>query len=98
MWECLTREEPYLGIPAFRVIFRVANECLRPDIPQYTVPEYISLMQSCWHDDPTRRPSFEDILQSMEALHLQELSKINVRTDTVIEPHVTRLNTTPSIN
>lgn len=55
MWECLTREDPYAGIPPFRVIFAVANEGLRPDVPYLSPPLYARLAQECWSEEPCER-------------------------------------------
>eukprot|EP00727_Mastigamoeba_balamuthi_P010624 m51a1_g6184 putative protein tyrosine kinase (1121) ;mRNA; f:40599-46272 len=68
MWECLTRRDPYAGMPPFKVIFAVGNEGLRPALPSYTPPEFASLVRDCWDESPLRRPSFEVILERMEAM------------------------------
>lgn len=74
IWECMTREEPYLGIPVFQVISRVMQG-LRPEIPQYVISDVATLIQDCWVDNPDDRPSFSSILETLEQLHALELEK-----------------------
>jgi serine/threonine protein kinase len=42
----------------------------RPNIPEIALSDleqqYVSLMISCWDQDPNQRPSFVDIFQAME--------------------------------
>eukprot|EP01105_Mastigella_eilhardi_P007948 TRINITY_DN1967_c0_g1_i2.p1 TRINITY_DN1967_c0_g1~~TRINITY_DN1967_c0_g1_i2.p1 ORF type:complete len:618 (-),score=129.83 TRINITY_DN1967_c0_g1_i2:34-1887(-) len=68
LWECLTREEPYSGMPAFRVIFSVGHEGMRPPIPADTPTLYARLMEDCWDEDPQDRPSFDIILERLTAM------------------------------
>eukprot|EP00727_Mastigamoeba_balamuthi_P010137 m51a1_g5746 putative protein tyrosine kinase (1072) ;mRNA; f:1170442-1177724 len=68
MWECLTRKDPYFGMPPFKVIFAVGNEGLRPPLPPFTPTEYMQLARDCWDESPHRRPSFEAILTRLEEM------------------------------
>jgi hypothetical protein len=44
--------------------YKVAHEGLRPDIPTSLIPaSYAKLLQDCWLDKPTDRPSFRRILE-----------------------------------
>ncbi|KAI8508781.1 hypothetical protein Bbelb_138800 [Branchiostoma belcheri] len=67
LWEMLTRKHPYLGLSMFQVM-----ECVRlnqrPDIPDYCPIGLSRLIGLCWAHNPARRPSFKDILISLESL------------------------------
>ncbi|CAM9212307.1 unnamed protein product [Laminaria digitata] len=61
-WELLTRACPYQGLTQIQVAVAVLNDGLRPDIPNWCPEEFASLIKDGWHQEPTRRPSFGDIL------------------------------------
>jgi sterile alpha motif and leucine zipper-containing kinase AZK len=61
-WECLTREDPYATLQPFQVVLAVGTQGLRPPIPEGTAPKVVELLKTCWHEDPSRRPSFDDII------------------------------------
>ncbi|KAH3744365.1 protein kinase [Pelomyxa schiedti] len=69
MWECFTRQDPFAGMPAFRVIFCVGHEGLRPTFPASCPECYTNLVRTCWDEQPTSRPPFSDILVHIEGLH-----------------------------
>jgi hypothetical protein len=41
---------------------------LRPKIPRHTHPKLVELLQWCWHQDPSLRPNFSEILEFL--LHI----------------------------
>ena len=61
MWECMTREDPFAGMPPFHVVFAVGTQGARPEIPtgEAWPQELVLLMQSCWHEEPEQRPIFD---------------------------------------
>ncbi|GAM20176.1 hypothetical protein SAMD00019534_033510 [Acytostelium subglobosum LB1] len=61
LWELLSGEEPYAGIPAMNAGILVASKGLRPDIPEKCDPNWKKLVVWCWAEDPNKRPSFEEI-------------------------------------
>lgn len=67
LWELVTREEPFSGMPPFQVIFAVGTKGARPDIPTWCPPELAKLISSSWADDPNLRPSFNQIIEILEA-------------------------------
>jgi serine/threonine protein kinase len=67
LWEMITREEPFKGMPPFQVILLVGTQGQRPDIPNYCPPQYAQLIEDCWQEDPDKRPSFEDIITRLES-------------------------------
>lgn len=65
LYECASREDPYAGLPPFQVIFSVATQHSRPNLPLDTPDAYASLARDCWHEDPTVRPNFAVILERL---------------------------------
>jgi len=61
MWEVTHRAVPYAGMEAFQIAVGVVNGSLRPTIDVSVDKELASLMQDCWHSDPTQRPMFDEI-------------------------------------
>ncbi len=37
----------------------------RPKMPFYTPPAWKALIESCWHQDPNKRPLFQQIVESL---------------------------------
>ncbi|XP_022870730.1 serine/threonine-protein kinase EDR1-like isoform X1 [Olea europaea var. sylvestris] len=58
MWELCTLNKPWDGIPPERVVYAVANEGLRLEIPEGPLGRLIA---DCWAE-PDERPSCEEIL------------------------------------
>jgi len=71
MWECISRVDPYMNIPPFKVIYAVAREKMRPKVPQGIPQEYVRLMKDCWAQNPDARPQFETILDRIEVMCAQ---------------------------
>ncbi|CAN0914049.1 Probable serine/threonine-protein kinase SIS8 [Linum grandiflorum] len=61
MWELCTLSRPWEGIPPERVVYAVANEGSRLEIPQGPLGRLIS---DCWAE-PHQRPSCEEILSRL---------------------------------
>jgi len=55
LFEALTREAPYQGIPTIRVLSGVVRG-LRPELPAYTPPALANLIRACWAHNPNERP------------------------------------------
>jgi hypothetical protein len=68
LWELATREEVYQGLETLQIIAKVANENLRPPIPQDC--PWKDLMVKCWAENPADRLEFREIV-----VQLNELSK-----------------------
>ncbi|GBG24021.1 Protein kinase, putative [Hondaea fermentalgiana] len=65
LWELITREEPYSGLPGLEVAIKVANEGLRPRIPKFCPEPIAALIEECWQHDSELRPSFGEILERL---------------------------------
>lgn len=68
LWECATREDPFMGMPPFQVIFAVGREGLRPPLPRVCPAEFAKLITECWDERPNTRPSMKDVLARLEDL------------------------------
>mmetsp|Transcript_43719 Transcript_43719/g.137291 ORF Transcript_43719/g.137291 Transcript_43719/m.137291 type:complete len:141 (-) Transcript_43719:57-479(-) len=71
LWELVTGKEPYDGMEGLNVAYAVADDGLRPDVPNICPEGYPELLAECWSDDPEERPEFGKILE-----RLQELGKM----------------------
>mmetsp|Transcript_34618 Transcript_34618/g.55333 ORF Transcript_34618/g.55333 Transcript_34618/m.55333 type:complete len:945 (+) Transcript_34618:428-3262(+) len=68
LWQIYARRQPYPNLHATQVLFQVARERLRPEMPQ-NVPQPIEkLIRRCWHPDPNARPDFDEICEMLESL------------------------------
>lgn len=50
------------------------NQGLRPKIPKKTHPSVKGLLERCWHQDPEKRPIFEEIIDMLQ----QIMNEVNV--------------------
>jgi len=67
LWEILTREEPfaqYTSFDKFKDAVCVRHE--RPEIPNDTVPSLKELITMCWDPEPSKRPSFKEIITRLD--------------------------------
>lgn len=72
LWEILTRQEPFSQFRAldeFRQAVCVRHE--RPIIPPDTLESLKRLIERCWDKDPTRRPSFREIVVALEHVSVE---------------------------
>ena len=60
-----------------QIMVSISEKKLRPDIPPMdelpggsfpNLPQYITLLESCWQDDPEQRPSFESCIASLRSM------------------------------
>lgn len=66
LWELATREEVYQGLETTQIIAKVANENLRPPIPQDC--PWKDIMVKCWAENPLDRLEFSDIVRELNNL------------------------------
>jgi serine/threonine protein kinase len=65
LWELLTGEVPYKGIDPLAIAYGVAVNKLTLPIPS-TCPQIFSdLIHACWHTDPHKRLTFEQIMECL---------------------------------
>jgi hypothetical protein len=66
LWELATRREVYEGLESTQIIAMVANDHLRPEIPQGC--PWNDLMVKCWSEVPNQRPQFDEIVKELNRL------------------------------
>lgn len=72
LWELATREEVYGDLEGTQIIARVANDGLRPPVPEES--PFAELMVNCWCENPTDRPSFKEVVKALNKI-LSDLSE-----------------------
>ncbi|CAM9636717.1 unnamed protein product, partial [Hapterophycus canaliculatus] len=68
LWEMSTLKKPFEGMGRDQFFSKVIRGSHRPPINKKWPTSWSNLMQSCWAEDPTKRPSFAkvgDLLQGM---------------------------------
>jgi len=58
LWELITRQPLYPGMPPFQIIFTVGTQGTRPALPPTCDPALARVITDCWAEDPESRPSF----------------------------------------
>jgi hypothetical protein len=66
LWELATREEVYQGLETTQIIAQVANENLRPPVPQDC--PWKDIMVKCWAESPLDRLEFSEIVESLNEI------------------------------
>lgn len=68
LWEVIAREQPFRSIEnSYAIMWRVHQGTRPPPIED--CPRPISqLMTSCWNQNPTKRPSMQEVVDTMNAL------------------------------
>ncbi|KAF3447261.1 hypothetical protein FNV43_RR12441 [Rhamnella rubrinervis] len=78
LWELVTLQQPWSGLGPAQVVGAVAFQNRKLVIPPNTSPVLVSLMESCWADDPDQRPSFRSIVDSLKKLLKSPLQLIQM--------------------
>ena len=68
MWEIWTRQMPFSQYGFNYLAEGDVRNGARPTIPLDSPEEYRRLMMDCWHEDPSRRPTFGEIRQRVDVL------------------------------
>lgn len=55
-------------LTGLEVSIEVLNNDLRPSIPKKTPEAFSRLMKRCWDKEPSKRPSFKDIVKDLETM------------------------------
>lgn len=71
LWELSTREEVYKGLESTQIIAKVANEGLRPEVPERC--PWSDLMTQCWAENPYERLGFNEVVS--------ELNRVSIKLD-----------------
>ena len=73
LWELITGEIPFKGIEEFQIAFLVVEREQRLPIPQGCPQVLSKLMTLCWQTDPKSRPTFKQILSTLDQIDLDGL-------------------------
>ncbi|KAI4380493.1 hypothetical protein MLD38_006677 [Melastoma candidum] len=68
MWELLTGDEPYAELHYGAIIGGIVSNTLRPPVPDSCDPEWRSLMERCWSSEPSERPNFTEITDTLRSM------------------------------
>lgn len=60
-WSIFTYEQPFRELGPVKAAFAVATRGLRPSWPAGTSRALVRICERCWHEDPARRPTFEQV-------------------------------------
>ncbi|XP_028548466.1 serine/threonine-protein kinase STY46-like [Dendrobium catenatum] len=76
LWELLTGKLPYEYLTPLQVAVGVVQKGLRPTIPKRTCPKLAQLLEMCWQQDPAQRPDFSEILEILQLITKEEISRL----------------------
>nr|ABG54348.1 flag-tagged protein kinase domain of putative mitogen-activated protein kinase kinase kinase [synthetic construct] len=68
LWELVTEKIPWENLNAMQVIGAVGFMNQRLEVPKDVDPQWIALMESCWHSEPQCRPSFQELMDKLREL------------------------------
>jgi len=68
VWQMAKDKTPYDGMTRAALLERVSAKGERPKMDRSWPTSFCTFLESCWHADPVQRPSFADILVSLEAI------------------------------
>ncbi|KAK8900194.1 hypothetical protein M9Y10_002517 [Tritrichomonas musculus] len=66
LWELLTGDMPYKNMSPGNITIGVIQGTLRPPLPSDTPPKLAELIQKCWNQDPTKRPSMKRVVSYLK--------------------------------
>uniref|UniRef100_A0A7S4PD68 Protein kinase domain-containing protein n=2 Tax=Guillardia theta TaxID=55529 RepID=A0A7S4PD68_GUITH len=69
MWETFTRRLPWADCNLEQMTNRVVQAKDRPRCPAEMPQDLSRLIADCWHDEPARRKSFEEILECLRQMN-----------------------------
>lgn len=67
-WEVLSREQLYPDMHPLSVGYKVMVEDYRPPIPEELPGHLANILQQCWSPEPSERPSFQSLLNTVRSL------------------------------
>ncbi|KAI8469179.1 MAG: kinase-like domain-containing protein [Monoraphidium minutum] len=71
LWELLTGQRAFAGLPAPLLCIKVVRDHWRPAWPPGVAAPLRALAEACWSPSAAARPSFEEIVAYLEALMTQ---------------------------
>src|SRR5581483_6555841 len=68
MWEVSTTYQPFSAKRHNEALSSEIINALRPDVMKETPPKYSNLMERCWSDDVSKRPSIKEIQEEIRKI------------------------------
>ncbi|KAL9336718.1 hypothetical protein Peur_071206 [Populus x canadensis] len=68
LWELATLQQPWSNLNPAQVVAAVGFKGKRLEIPRDLNPQVVSLIESCWANEPWKRPSFASVMESLRSL------------------------------
>ena len=77
LWEIQTAKNPYFeryerGMTAREILDDIVRKDVRPEFPAKCDGDLKALAISCWNGNPYRRPTFEEIVQTLEKIRYED--------------------------
>ena len=83
VWQMATDKVPFSGLTTADFVAAVVTNSERPKISKSWPDGFSELLKSCWHQDFTKRPSFDEIVVTLQDL-LQDRASRNVHSSSPI--------------
>ncbi|XP_073033282.1 serine/threonine-protein kinase CTR1-like [Primulina eburnea] len=68
LWELATLQQPWGHLNPAQVVAAVAFKSKRLEIPRDINPQVAAIIEACWSNEPWKRPSFSNIMESLRLL------------------------------
>ncbi|XAR52284.1 Non-specific serine/threonine protein kinase, partial [Bertholletia excelsa] len=68
LWELMTLQQPWRNLTSAQVVAAVGFKRKRLEIPSHVNPQVADLIEACWADEPSKRPSFSVIMEYLQQL------------------------------
>ncbi|KAK9723860.1 hypothetical protein RND81_05G030700 [Saponaria officinalis] len=68
LWELATLQQPWSNLNPAQVVAAVGFKCMRLEIPRNVNPQVAALIEACWANEPWKRPSFANIMDTLKPL------------------------------
>ncbi|KAJ0972693.1 hypothetical protein J5N97_020652 [Dioscorea zingiberensis] len=68
LWELMTLQQPWSNLNPAQVVAAVGFKGRRLEIPSDVNPHVARMIESCWANEPWKRPSFSNIMESLKPL------------------------------
>ncbi|XP_029117550.1 serine/threonine-protein kinase CTR1 isoform X2 [Elaeis guineensis] len=68
LWELMTMQQPWSNLNQAQVVAAVGFKGRRLEIPRDVNPQVAAIIESCWANEPWKRPSFASIMESLKPL------------------------------
>lgn len=72
LWECFEQQQPWKELSPMQIIYSVGLQKERLQRPARCPDALWQLTEACWAQDPRDRPSFADILYTLQQLQQQQ--------------------------